>query len=200
MVWFSHPFSLAGSSFSFSHLCGWAFVPGSILNLLFSLYLLYCENALNLPLSSLDVSHKPASHSPQLARHHHPEDSLPPVNMSETESVFPFYNRLPSSWLLSFCQHYLNSPMFLCHFTILIINLPLGFLKTFSPSDFLTPLTCFHCQLHPSQDPSTKSAAFSHPRIIGASQDFVLISIPKDKDCLTPFSFHPPHVLLSLTS
>lgn len=53
LVWFSHPFSLAGSSFSFSPLCEWAFAPGFILNTCCPEIALY-----NLPLSSLDVPHK----------------------------------------------------------------------------------------------------------------------------------------------
>ena len=118
MVWFSHPFSLTGSSFSFSHLYGWAFAPGSILNLVFSLPAVLWEH-IKIKIV-LICSHKLASHSPQLARHHHPENSLPPMNMSKTESIFPFQNWLSSSW-----QHYLNFRMFLCHLTIFIFNLPL---------------------------------------------------------------------------
>ena len=118
MVWFSYPFSLTGSSFSFSHLYGWAFAPGSILSLVFSLPAVLWEH-IKIKIV-LICSHKLASHSPQLARHHHPENSLPPMNMSKTESVFPFQNWLSSSW-----QHYLNFRMFLCHLTIFIFNLPL---------------------------------------------------------------------------
>lgn len=53
LVWFSHPFSLAGSSFSFSPLCEWAFAPGFILNTCCPEIALY-----NPPLSSLDLPHK----------------------------------------------------------------------------------------------------------------------------------------------
>ena len=122
MVWVSCPFSLTGSSFSFSHLYGWAFAPGSVLNLVFSLPAVLWEH-IKIKIV-LICSHKLASHSPQLARNHHPGNSLPPTNMSKTEFIFPFQNWL-SSWLFIFCQHYRYFPMLLCHLTIFIFNLPL---------------------------------------------------------------------------
>ena len=66
MVWFSHPFSLTGSSFSVSHLYGWAFAPGSILNLVFSLPAVLWEH-IKIKIV-LICTHKLASHFPQLAR------------------------------------------------------------------------------------------------------------------------------------
>ena len=108
IVWFSRPFSLTGSSFSFSHLYGWAFAPGSVLNLVFSLPAVLWEH-IKIKIV-LICSHKLASHSPQLARHHHPGNSLPPMNMSKTESIFPF----PKLTLL-LTLHFLSALPLLSH-------------------------------------------------------------------------------------
>lgn len=107
--WYNHPFSLAGSSFSFSPLCGWAFAPGFILNLSFPFTC--C------PGTALDTQPSPAlicliSSSFIFSPASKTLTSRGLITSSQhvkKKVLISFQNWLYSPWLLCFCQHYLNS-------------------------------------------------------------------------------------------